>query len=395
MNQNKTNNLTHFAKALPATLAACALTATVAITPALADDVPVQGPKTYALTSVGGDKAARADGHAPIGVMADHGHKLGDIMLSARYMRMWMDGNRIGERSVTPEQIVSTIPNRFFGTPGQPPNLRVVPTEMSMDMYMLGAMYGISNKITLMAMVNYISKEMKHVTFQGGMGLNRLGTFVTHSEGFGDTKLEALYRLLDHHTESTETHLLVSGGISLPTGSISARDNILTPMGGRPNVILPYPMQLGSGTYDFVLRATGTHRIGDFSFGAQYSGTFRTGDNKHDYTLGDIHEGTAWAQYQLAPWISIGTRILARTQDEIHGIDRRIVAPVQTANPDFQGGDRVDWGGSINLIGQPGELCGHRLAFEYMQPIHQDLNGPQLETDYTFMVGWQKSLGDC
>ena len=247
----------------------------------------------------------------------------------------------------------------------------------------------------LMAMTNYISKEMKHTTFAGGASTNVRGTFVTESEGFGDTTLAAMYRLLDIHNGDSETHILVSAGLSLPTGSISEEDKILTPMGGRPRVTLPYPMQLGSGTYDVILRAGGTHRIGDFSVGAQYSGTFRTNENKHDYTLGDIHEGTAWLQYQLAPWISVGTRILARTQDSIDGIDSRIVAPVQTADPDFQGGDRVDIGGSINLIGQPGEFCGQRLAFEYMQPIHQDLNGPQLETSSTFMVGWQKALGDC
>ena len=375
--------------AIPAVITAFAMTATAAI----ADD-DFQGPG-YALTSVGGDKASRADGHAPIGVMADHGHKTGEIMLSVRYMRMWMEGNRIGENSVSPEQIVTTVPNRFFGTPGQPPTLRVVPTEMSMDMYMLGAMYGLTDQITLMAMVNYISKEMKHITFQGGMGTNRLGTFVTESEGFGDTTLAAMYRLLDVHNGDSETHVLVSAGVSLPTGSLSERDKILTPMGDTSLVVLPYPMQLGSGTYDFILRAGATHRINDLSLGAQYSGTFRTGENSKDYTLGDIHEGTAWAQYQLAPWISIGARVKAMTQDSIDGIDSRIVAPVQTADPNFQGGDRVDVGGSINLIGQPGEFCGHRLAFEYMQPIYQDLNGPQLETDYTFMVGWQKALGDC
>ena len=127
----------------PVALAAFVLTANAA----LADD-DIHGPG-YALTSVGGDKAARADGHAPIGVMADHGHKPGDIMLSARFMRMEMEGNRIGEKSVSPATIATTVPNRFFGQPGQPPTLRVVPTEMSMDMYMLGAMYGLSDKITL------------------------------------------------------------------------------------------------------------------------------------------------------------------------------------------------------------------------------------------------------
>jgi hypothetical protein len=35
------------------------------------------------------------------------------------------------------------------------------------------------------------------------------------------------------------------------------------------------------------------------------------------------------------------------------------------------------------------------LAAEVGVPVYQDLNGPQLETDWTFSIGWQKPLGDC
>jgi hypothetical protein len=37
---------------------------------------------------------ARPDSHAPIGVMGEHMHEAGGVMLSYRYMRMSMDGNR-------------------------------------------------------------------------------------------------------------------------------------------------------------------------------------------------------------------------------------------------------------------------------------------------------------
>jgi hypothetical protein len=65
------------------------------------------------------------------------------------------------------------------------------------------------------------------------------------------------------------------------------------------------------------------------------------------------------------------------------------------ANPDFYGGDRLDLLFGVNLIGQKGAICGHRLAAEFGFPVYQDLNGPQLETDYTFTLGWQKALSDC
>ena len=53
--------------------------------------------------------------HAPIGVMGDHRHKKGEWMVSYRLMHMDMAGIQIGTDSVTPEQVATTVPNRFFG----------------------------------------------------------------------------------------------------------------------------------------------------------------------------------------------------------------------------------------------------------------------------------------
>ena len=88
--------------------------------------------------------------------------------------------------------------------------------------------------------------------------------------------------------------------------------------------------------------------------------------------------------------ISNSIRLAAQTQNDISGIDPEIVGPVQTANPDFYGGDRADLLFGANMIGQRGVICGHRLAAEFGVPVYQRLNGPQLETDWTVTIGWQK-----
>jgi len=176
--------------------------------------------------------ALNAAGHAPVGVMGDHLHKKGEWMFSYRYMRMHMEGNRIGDNSVSPATIATTVPNRFFGRPMQPPMLRVVPTQMTMDMHMFGAMYAPSNDLTLMGMVNYIEKEMDHVTFMGPAGTAIRGGFTTRSEGFGDVKLSSLYRLYDDSVH----HFHLNMGLSLPTGDITKRDDVLTPTGARPTL---------------------------------------------------------------------------------------------------------------------------------------------------------------
>lgn len=325
--------------------------------------------------------AIRADAHAPIGVMGDHMHEAGGWMLSYRFMRMSMDGNRIGTDGITPEEIATTIANPFAG----PPTLRVVPTDMTMDMHMVGLMYGVTDWLTLMVMGLYLDKEMDHTTFAGPAGTDVAGTFTTRSSGFGDTRVAGLVRLYDDGVH----HVHLNAGLSLPSGSIDETDDVLAPTGLRPTLTLPYPMQLGSGTVDLLPGITYTGFSGPVGWGAQYAGTVRLGDNDADYTLGDVHVGTAWASYLWADWISTSLRVRGQTVGRIDGQDARIAAPVQTAVPAFQGGERIDLAFGLNLAGQAAVTRGHRIAFEFGVPVYQDLNGPQLETDWTLTLGWQ------
>lgn len=317
----------------------------------------------------------RADAHAPFGVMGADRMMPGKVMLSYRYMRMEMDGNRIGTDKVSPEEIITSVANRF----APPPKLRVVPTAMTTDMHMIGAMYAPSTAVTLVAMGTYLEKRMDHVTFQGGSGTTRLGTFTTESSGFGDTKLAGLVRLYDRGGH--ELHL--NAGLSLPTGSIDESDDVLSPMGTRPELRLPYPMQLGSGTYDLIPGLTYKGASGRLGWGAQALGTLRLGENDEDYSLGDRVDVTAWGSYRWAPWMSTSLRISGRHIGRIDGRDPKIAAPVQTADPDFQGGERVDVSVGVNLAGQGGGLAGVRVGMELGVPVYQDLNGPQMAGDWS------------
>ncbi|MEL6214252.1 MAG: transporter [Pseudomonadota bacterium] len=332
------------------------------------------------------DQTTRADAHAPIGVMGDHTHDKGEWMFSYRFMSMPMEGNLSGSDSISPDQIATTVPNRFFGNPGQPPTLRVVPVEMNMDMHMFGVMYAPTDRITVMGMVNYIQKDMDHLTYQGGMGTAVLGTFMTETSGIGDTTVSALIDIgtnPDH-----KLHGIV--GLSVPTGSIDETDDILTPMNMRPTIRLPYPMQLGSGSWDPILGLSYSGFAEHFNWGTQWRSTFRVADNDENYRLGDLHHLTGWAGYSFSDAVSVALRLAYTDQGEISGRDPLIAGPVQTADPDRFGGSRWDAGVSLNIAGQ-GDLEGWRLAIEYLVPVEQDLNGPQLETQEMLTFGIQKS----
>jgi hypothetical protein len=326
------------------------------------------------------DTSSRADNHAPISVMGDHYHEKGEVMASYRYMSMSMKGSADGSNDLSPDTIATTVPNRFFGMPMQPPTLRVVPTEMTMDMHMLGVMYAPSDRVTLMGMLNHVSKEMQHTTYMGATGAQVLGSFATKASGIGDTSVSALIRL--HEDSYSRMHL--SAGLSLPTGETDMTDDVLTPMGARPVLRLPYGMQLGSGTYDLLTGLTYSHFAERSSWGAQWRSILRTGDNNQGYTFGDEHRVTSWYSRLIGERLNWSARLEWFDRDNVSGIDALIVAPVQTADPLNQGASRIDAGLGVNY-----RAGGHRAAFEFAVPLDQDLDGPQLKLDWQFTAGYQ------
>ncbi len=320
-----------------------------------------------------------ANDHAPIGVMGDHMHRKGEWMFSYRFEHMNMEGNRNGTHRLSLQDVIA-FPNQNTG----PANLRVVPTKMTMDMHMLGAMYAPTDWLTLMVMGMYADKSMDHTTFN--MAGTQIGTFTTKSSGWGDTSLTGLIRLYDDSVH----HLHLNAGISLPTGSIDEEDDVLAPNGTTPKLRLPYGMQLGSGTYDALPGITYTGHKGVWEWGAQYQARLPLENrNSQSYAWGDKHSVTGWGSYEWAPWISTSARLTGSTQSKIDGADPLIAAPVQTADPDNYGGQTIELGFGINLLGTKGDLKGHRMGIEATAPLYRDLNGPQLETDWHIKLGWQ------
>lgn len=306
---------------------------------------------------------------APAGVMGSHLHEKGKWMFSYRFMTMEMDGNRDGTDRISSEEVI--MQDSTFGG-----SLRIVPTRMTMDMHMFGSMYGLNNTVTLMAMVNYLDKEMDHETYNGAGAL--LGEFTTKSSGIGDTKLAALIRLGDG--------LHATAGLSLPTGSIDETDDILSPMNTRPTIRLPYPMQLGSGTYDLIAGLTYSEQLDAWAWGGQWKSVVRVGENSEDYTFGDEHRIGWWISRLLNNNVSISTRIEYINRENIDGQDSEIAGPVQTADPDRQGLDRADLHVGLDWQQSGG---GNSLGLEIGVPFYQDLKGPQLETDFLGSLAWR------
>ncbi|MEG3591817.1 MAG: transporter [Pseudomonadota bacterium] len=327
----------------------------------------------------------RADNHAPVGIMGGHGHTPGEVMISYRRMEMAMDGNIMNDDDSASDAEVTAQPNRFSAVAGQPSTLRVVPRKMDMVMHMFGMMYGVNDWLTLMPMINYIQKDMDLTTYSANCATCVRGHFSTSSHGFGDFKLNAIAKLYKDEDEKLYANL----GVGFPTGDTDKKGNVFTPMGMRPLVVLPYSMQLGSGSYSLIPKLTYTKRFHNVVLGAQYAGTIYLNENQDNYELGDKHEVSLWGSYSPTPAWSFSARIKATDEDDISGIDPDIVLPVHTADPDNYGGDFVDLIFGANWIGQD-LLRGHRLNLEIGGPIDEDYNGIQMEKEWTITFGYMK-----
>lgn len=320
---------------------------------------------------------------APIGVMGSHLHEKGDWMISYRAMHMEMSDMRNGTSNLSPEDIASNAA-RFPNPNAGPAGFRVIPDDMSMDMHMLGGMYGATDWLTLMAMANYIKKDMNHITFQGMAGTTRLGEFKTTSSGWGDTTIGGLIKLYEGDTHNIHLNAM----LSLPTGSIKEEDSVLTPMNTTPTLRLPYAMQLGSGTYDALPAVTYTGHKGPWNWGAQYSAIIRLeSENSQNYALGNQHKLTAWGGRNLTDWLDTSIRLNAETLGKITGQDPRIAAPVTTADPDNYGGKTLEASLGFNIT--PPKLSGIEIGAEITVPLYQNLNGPQMKRDYSATLGVQ------
>lgn len=303
---------------------------------------------------------ARPDDHAPIGVMGDHRHQEGEWMVSYRFRTMHMEGNLNGSSSISNQAVLT----RYM----------VTPTEMTMNAHMLGFMVAPNDDVTVMVGVPFMNKSMDHLTRRGGR-------FTTSSSGLGDVKVTALVNLWEN--ENHRLHL--NAGVSLPTGTVEARDT--TPVG--PDQLLPYPMQLGSGTLDLRPGLTYTGFSEDWSWGGQVLGTIRMGSNKRGYTLGNEGEFSLWGARRWNDAISTSVRLNGTTWGDISGADPALnPRMISTADPTLRAGSRLDV-----LLGINGSLGnGHRLSLEGGVPLAQSLDGPQLGVDYILTAGWQMSF---
>ncbi len=304
---------------------------------------------------------------APISVIGNHVHTSGEMMLSYRFMTMDMRGLQSGTDVIETADVLK--------------DFMMVPTAMDMKMHMFGLMFAPHDKLTVMGMTSYrqLSMEMEeahqHATEHHD---HPVGTHEMSSAGIGDVQLDSLLTIWQRHNITIIGNL----GVSFPTGSIAQQVD--------DGSILPYPMQLGSGSFEARpgLTAFGTH--GNWSYGGQLRGAFPLNINASEYRHGSTLTATTWGARRVNNWISLSARLLFSHKGNITGSHPDLdINRSPSHRPDFQGFNRLDVAISSNLIVPTGSLAGQRLAMEFMVPVYQSLTGTQLKNTWKLVLGWQ------
>jgi len=298
-----------------------------------------------------------------VDVLSNHIHLDGEWMTGYKYMNMVMGGNRSGTTDNTEQDVL----NQFM----------ITPIDMTMQMHMLEIMYGVTNEFTAMFMIPYHIKTMDHI--------NRAGvTFRTRSEGIGDVKLMAHYAFY----RKNEHTIMTVPGISFPTGSIDQRADLPTGDDSR----LPYPMQSGSGTFDFHPGLVYYAQRGDWGWGAKLNGIVRSGRNKNHYRLGDEFRATGWISRKVVEWLNATARLETHMWGNVEGADPALSpGAVPTADPNRRGGERINFFFGLKSF-FPGKNSsgneGNRVSIEFGLPVYESLNGPQLGVDWESSFVW-------
>ncbi len=327
------------------------------------------------------DRRALADKHAPAGIMGAHMHEKGEWMGEYKYMVMSMEDNRIGEDTISDQAAI--------GPAGPPPGIVVdgirtnagaTPTQMTMEMHMAHVMYGLTDDVSLYTMAMLPSLTMDHIRGDGNPA-GRGGDFTTHNSGFGDTSFGALLRLYSNASQD----FIFNMGCSVPTGDIYRESSAAT--GGIESQPLPYPMRLGSGTFNAKPGMTWRYYRDWWSGGMQFQTDLPIGRNYRGYSVSDEFRFNSWTSVLLTDTWAVSLRGEHLWRTAYDGADPDTSDLLISTNVEsFRGGYWYNLGLGTQVI-----AGGHYFNVEFVPTVSQNLDGIQLETDYSCIASWSKA----
>lgn len=277
------------------------------------------------------------------------------VRVGYSFERVRYAGLRTGSDHLTPDQA------RGFGFPE-------TPRALDATVHTFEVAWAPHPRVTLVFAVPFVQNEYERFDLGGGRRQSQ-------SEGVGDLGFALVVPFIRKGFESSQIHI----GFDVPTGSIRRSDE------GRT---LPYEVQPGNGSVDLEWGWTYKGELDRVSWGGQVAGRHPVGRNGRDWRAGSRFTGRIWGVVRVVGGLSASLRADWEKQNEIEGFDRTFQPPLNPAeDPELQDGVMLALAPGLSL--EVPALAGQRLGVEIGIPIYQDLDGPQLERDWSFRAGWQ------
>ncbi|MDG1889935.1 MAG: hypothetical protein P8L18_01385 [Verrucomicrobiota bacterium] len=269
------------------------------------------------------------------------------------YVQATFEGYKDGTRNVSMAEMATLFP--------------VLPVEITQSAHLIGIGYQINQRLFLDLQLSYVNQETYHISRVPGFD-----EFTIRSRGVGDTSVGVNYLLWNNENES----LYIGGAVSIPTGDINKTGR--TPRDATRDTLLPYTMQIGSGTFDFKPSIAYVKTMGKFEWTNHLRGTIRMHKNYHDYSLSHRATLKSSLMYKWLPYLYPSLKLMGHYSDNIHGQDDDLLPrpgfyPAPVTKPSLFGGRKVDLmlGLHIPIKEQ------HGIDIEAGLPIYQSLKGPQ------------------
>ena len=305
------------------------------------------------------------------------------------------------------------------------------PQNMSMQMVGLAMAYSFTDNFFAGLMFMAHRKQMDMVFNYHMQSMAVQNGFTMKSEGMGDTMFITKYRLYADDGLIPRSQISLVSGMSLPTGSIKKRNNShpigqieatlmnnnhtammsnmssmnmsssmeMHTMVSRREELLPYNMQLGSGTFDPILGVAYQGSSSPLWWGANllYKGRFYK--NRLDYALGDELSLDTYVMFQLLYNTVAQFQINAKTKGRIKGEADEAVSGASGRTTQFNrysqymspawdpansGGDNVAV--TLGIQWQPVPM--NILEIDVQVPVYQRLNGVQMKEEYRVSVAY-------
>lgn len=318
------------------------------------------------------DWTARPDDRAPAGLGEDALLRQGGLEILYN-LRVMSHEDLLAETDEIPPVLV------LSGAPPHWPAFDMVPLTHSTQRHELELRIGVLDWLGASVRVPWVVHSAEFATQQ------LVGS--PSNAGIGDVEFHLLYAL--HDTWPYRAH--VAAGVALPTGSVDAVDRL--PNQPLQDQILPYTMQTGDGTVALLPAAVFVAENEAGTVGLRANARIPIGENDRGWTRGTVVEGHVWMGYRFTDWVSGSARLTVRRTGSVEGFDPAVDRfSTPSAHPELQGGTRIELPIGINLRFAEGPLARNRIRAEFILPVHQNLDGPQIKAKYGAALSWGVQL---